>query len=187
MASKQRYPNLPLHSHLLQLFQHGYQAIWEILSLQPFAIPGSALRPLFQLSEHLPQEASERHPDQMPEPPHAVPFSVEDIWNPCPYTWAQAPVGGSSFPLLVTLSIFQAPPTAHVHMWGLECRSVHWKLCVSTQLCLVKRPDQPVNILLCSTATREEDPKILQAVTPVVQGYDILHRQLPSFCYFTTL
>ncbi|KAL3970244.1 alcohol-forming fatty acyl-CoA reductase [Sarotherodon galilaeus] len=78
---KQRSPDLPLPSHLLQLIRGNTKAFpgqpRDIISP---ACPGSAPGPPpgGTCPEHLTQEAPRRHPCQMPEPPQLAPFDVEE-------------------------------------------------------------------------------------------------------------
>ncbi|KAL3983525.1 myosin XVIII [Sarotherodon galilaeus] len=78
---KQRSPDLPLPSHLLQLIRGNTKAFpgqpRDIISP---ACPGSAPGPPpgGTCPEHLTQEAPRRHPCQMPEPSQLTPFDVEE-------------------------------------------------------------------------------------------------------------
>uniref|UniRef100_A0A8C9U6H6 TBC1 domain family member 15 n=1 Tax=Scleropages formosus TaxID=113540 RepID=A0A8C9U6H6_SCLFO len=79
--SEQSTPDLPLPAHLLQFLWGNPKAFpgqpGDIVSP---TCPGSAPRPppSGTSPEHLPREASRRHPEQMPEPPQLAPLDAEE-------------------------------------------------------------------------------------------------------------
>uniref|UniRef100_A0A8C6TSD4 Espin like a n=1 Tax=Neogobius melanostomus TaxID=47308 RepID=A0A8C6TSD4_9GOBI len=70
--SEQRCPDFPIHAHLLQLFWGDREATpGQLGDIVPPACPGPSTwsPPNRTCLEHLPREATRRHPEQMPVPP----------------------------------------------------------------------------------------------------------------------
>ncbi|XP_050960778.1 uncharacterized protein LOC127162047 [Labeo rohita] len=79
--SKQRRPDFPLPRHFLQLFRRNTEAFpGQPRDIIPPACPGSSPGPPpgGTCPEHLPREASRRHPEQMPEPPQLASLDVKE-------------------------------------------------------------------------------------------------------------
>ncbi|XP_060798521.1 class I histocompatibility antigen, F10 alpha chain-like isoform X2 [Neoarius graeffei] len=78
--SKQGSPNFPFPRHLGQLLGKNTEAFpGQPRDIVPPACPGSSPGPPpgGTCLEHLPREASRRHPKKMPEPPQLIPLDVE--------------------------------------------------------------------------------------------------------------
>ena len=78
---EQRSPDIPVPGHFFQLFRGDPEAFpgepKDIVSPTcPGFSPGSP--PSETCPEHLTREASRRHPNQMPEPPHLAPLDAEE-------------------------------------------------------------------------------------------------------------
>uniref|UniRef100_A0A672YAI4 Calcium channel, voltage-dependent, T type, alpha 1H subunit a n=1 Tax=Sphaeramia orbicularis TaxID=375764 RepID=A0A672YAI4_9TELE len=81
-CSKQGCPDFPLPRHLLQLFRGDPEAFpGQPRDIVSPTCPGSSPRspPGGTCPEHLPREASRRHPKQMPEPPQLAPLDGGDF------------------------------------------------------------------------------------------------------------
>ncbi len=79
--SKQRWPDFPLPRHFLLLLRGNTEAFpGQSGDIIPAACPGSSPEspPSGTCPEHLPGEASRRHPEQMPDPPQLAPRDVEE-------------------------------------------------------------------------------------------------------------
>ncbi|GAA6103505.1 uncharacterized protein LOC121641801 [Tachysurus ichikawai] len=79
--TKQGRPDFLLPRHVLQLFRGNTEAFpGQPRDIVPSAYPGSTPGPPpgWICPEHLPREASRRHPEQTQNPPQLTPLNVEE-------------------------------------------------------------------------------------------------------------
>ncbi|XP_061664447.1 deaminated glutathione amidase isoform X2 [Syngnathoides biaculeatus] len=111
------FPDFLFPSHFLKFFRRDPEAFpSQPRDVVSPACPGSSSGSLSggTCPEHLTREASGRHPDQMPQPPHPAPLNAEELrlnTEPLPDDRASRPTSGHPASALPELSL----PRFHAH------------------------------------------------------------------------